>query len=315
MLPTIVGLLAALMLAYHLFPAPVCRALIALQRRVAGLRSHRLVVDDHTLHYLEGGSGDTLLLIHGFGADCDAWAPMAASLTSQYHVVAPDLPGFGDSSRVPSASYTLDDQLGRLEAFITHLGLTRFHLAGNSMGGYLAAHYAARHPGQVRTLWLLAPAGVATAEESELQQMIAGGDNPLLVRTPADFQRIIRMVVATPRYLPGAVTRTLAARAIMDCDFHGRLFEQLSATAIPLEEALKGVTVPTLIQWGDKDRLLHVSGAAILHALLPGSTLQVMPNIGHVPMQEAPRDAAQAFMVFQVGTESRATTPAPTSRK
>jgi pimeloyl-ACP methyl ester carboxylesterase len=109
--------------------------------------------------------------------------------------------------------------------------------------------------------------------------------------------------------------RTLAARAIADCEFHSRLFDELFASAVPLEEALKGMTVPTLIQWGDRDRLLHVSGASILHALLPGSQLQVMHNIGHVPMQEAPRDAAQAFMIFQAGLASRAATPAPTSLK
>lgn len=299
-------------------PKVVYRGLVGLQRKMAGLNTLRTTVDGHDIVYLDGGRGDPLLLVHGFGADCDAWPLLAMHLNSRFRIIAPDLPGFGDSSRRPDAPYSLDDQLRRLEGFAAALGLTRFHLAGNSMGGYLAAHYAARHPGQVMSLWLLAPAGVSTAEESELQQLLARGDNPLLVNTEADFRRLLNMCVARAPYVPGAVVKALAARAIADRAFHNKLFDELFASASPLEGVLEGLPVPTLIQWGDKDRLLHVSGAQVLHRLLPNSQLCLMNDIGHVPMREDPQGSARAFLEFQLtdwpAAASRAATDAPTSR-
>lgn len=312
------GVLAGLVGVNFALPKVVYRGLIGLQRKLAGLKTRQVTIDGHELVYLDGGRGDPLLLIHGFGADCDAWPLLAMHLNQRFRIVAPDLPGFGDSSRRPEASYSLDDQLARLEAFAAALGLDRFHLAGNSMGGYLAAHYAARHPEQVMSLWLLAPAGVSTAEESELQQMLARGENPLLVESEADFRRLLSMCVAKSQYVPGAVIKALAARAISDKTFHNKLFDELFASASPLEGVLEGLSVPTLIQWGDEDRLLHVSGAQVLHRLLPNSQLCLMHHTGHVPMREDPRGSARAFLDFQLkdwpAAASRAATASPTSR-
>ena len=312
------GVLAGLVGVNFALPKVVYRGLIGLQRKLAGLKTRQVTIDGHELVYLDGGRGDPLLLIHGFGADCDAWPLLAMHLNQRFRIVAPDLPGFGDSSRRPEASYSLDDQLARLEAFAAALGLDRFHLAGNSMGGYLAAHYAARHPEQVMSLWLLAPAGVSTAEESELQQMLARGENPLLVESEADFRRLLSMCVAKSQYVPGAVIKALAARAISDKAFHNKLFDELFASASPLEGVLEGLSVPTLIQWGDEDRLLHVSGAQVLHRLLPNSQLCLMHHTGHVPMREDPRGSARAFLDFQLkdwpAAASRAATASPTSR-
>jgi len=300
LLPFVLGLIACGVGAYFAFPQAVSQFLINLQRKAAGLTTKTVTVDNHNIVYLEGGQGDPLLLIHGFGADCDAWPRMATHLNSRFHLVIPDLPGFGASSRIPTARYGLDEQLARLAAFCKAVGLKKFHIAGNSMGGYLAAHYAARYPEQISSLWLLAPAGVAGADKSDLQAMLENGENPLLIRSVADFQRILRMCVAKPSYIPGAVVKTLAKRAIVDCDFHSKLFDELFASATPLEDALIGNPVPTLIQWGDKDRLLHYSGADILHRMLPNSRVFLMPDTGHVPMQEAPEASAKAYLDFQL---------------
>lgn len=299
LLLVVVTLLVA---SYHTWPRLWYVLLIGLQRRLAGLRSHTLEVDGHAIAYLDsGGALPPLVLLHGFGADRDAWAPLAMQLRRHYRVIAPDIPGFGDSSRLPSVRYGLDDQLGRIAAFASALGLTRFHLAGNSMGGYLAGQYAARYPAQVLSLCLIAPAGVAGAAPSELQQMLAAGDNPLLVHTQAEFERIVGMCFARPHLNPAPVRRVLGERAIRDCAFHSRLFEELFATAVSFEDSLKGLQVPTLVLWGDRDRLLHVSGAPLLHALLPHSRLEILPGVGHVPMLEEPARTARLMLEFQAG--------------
>lgn len=293
------GLAAATVAGYFIAPARYFQAALQLQRRAAGLVTKEVDVDGHRVVYLDGGSGPPLVLLHGFGASRDNWTPVAKELTRRFRVIAPDLPGYGDSSRRPEAGYSLDEQLARIEAFVRKLGLTRFHLGGNSMGGYLAAHYAARHPAAVTSLWLLAPAGVMSATPSEVMNALAQGANPLLVQSEDDFERVVDLCFVRAPWMPAAFRRVLARRAMADAGFHARLFGELFEAPLAFEEALPGLATPTLITWGERDRILDVSGARILHALLPASRLALMPDTGHVPMMEKPRETAARFLEFQ----------------
>ncbi len=297
----LLGLIALLVAGYFIAPAPYVEAALRLQRRAAGLKTKSVRVGGHRIVYMEGGRGEPLMLLHGFGATRDNWTLLAKELTPHFRVIALDLPGFGESGRHLSAFYSLSAQLGRLEVFARALGLTRFHLGGNSMGGYLAAHYARVHPETVQSLWLLAPAGVVSAEPSEVLAALERGENPLLVRSEADFAHVIELCFATAPYVPAGFRKVFAARSMADADFHARLFEELFREPSPFEETLSGLRTPTLITWGERDRVLHASGARILHALLPASELHLMPETGHIPMVEKPRDCAAAFLRFQRG--------------
>ena len=120
-------------------------------RRLAGLQAKTIRVQGQTFPYLVGGSGDPLVLVHGFTADKDTWGAVARHLTAQYTVIAPDLPGFGDTVRDPNANYSLDTQVENLRVFVQSMGLKRVHLGGNSMGGVVAV-YAAKYPQEVASL-------------------------------------------------------------------------------------------------------------------------------------------------------------------
>lgn len=165
---------------------------MALTRRSRGLRLKSVSAGGHDIPCLEGGNGEPLLLPHGFAANKDHWTMIARYLTPHFRLVAPDVPAFGDSTRDDAARYGPDEQIARIDAFADALGLERFHLGGNSMGGYLAAVYAARHPARVESLWLLAPAGVLTAEPSDMQHLFKNGENPLLIRNVATFDELSR---------------------------------------------------------------------------------------------------------------------------
>jgi len=93
----------------------------------------------------------------------------AKYLTGDYHVVIPDIPGFGESSQIQKASYDAENELKRIDRFTEVMKLERFHLAGNSMGGMLAVMYGATYPQKVSTLALLAPAGVGSLFRFSLQ--------------------------------------------------------------------------------------------------------------------------------------------------
>lgn len=283
---------------YRLFPEQVFNFAVRMQRRASGLVLKDTMLDDHRVPYLEGGHGEPLLLLHGFGAEKDHWTQVAKFLTPHFRVIAPDLPGFGESSRRPDARYDLDHQLDRIGKFAASVGISKFHLGGNSMGGYVAAMYAARAPEQVSSLWLLAPVGVAGAEESELFRMIRNGDNILLADSEAAAKRLAALLFAKMPFVPEGFNRVWRQRAMRNRTFNAKIFEEMFSQPVTLNERVNGLTTPALIAWGDDDRMLHVSGADALKKLLPNANVRIMPYMGHCPMIERPRDTAVDFLNF-----------------
>ena len=135
-------------------------------RGLAGLSEKSIQVGQYTIVYLEGGRGESVLLLHGFGADKDNWNLFSQYVTKKYHVIAPDLPGFGESSKIWSDWYDIGAQVKRVHEFVKEIGLNKFHLAGNSMGGLIAGVYAAMYPDEILTLGLLDPAVLSTANRA-----------------------------------------------------------------------------------------------------------------------------------------------------
>ncbi len=303
MLAWLAGTLVALLLLaaalYFLFPGVVYRAAMALARRSAGLVQRETEIDGHRVPYLEGGSGEPLLLLHGFGANKDHWTFVAPFLTRHFHVYAPDLPGFGDADRLADKAYGLDAMLARIGEFADRMGLDSFDLAGNSMGGYLATLFAHRAPDRVRSLWLLAPAGAAGAEPSETLRLIEQGDNPLIMSDVAGFERLTRLCFEVPPPMPAQFRRPLLERARREAAFNARIFEELFADPLPLEGTVDGLATRALVVWGDNDRVLHPSGLGILGELLANAECVLMARMGHVPMIERPAEAAADYLRFR----------------
>ncbi|MFK8015030.1 MAG: alpha/beta fold hydrolase [Gammaproteobacteria bacterium] len=295
------ALVATIAIIEFAFPATSARLALSLERRRSGLRLKEKTVGDVTVRYLEGGQGDSLVLLHGFGADKDNYTRVAGALTKHFHVIAPDLPGFGDSTRLPDAPYPFVDQTHRLHELLQGMGLTRYHIAGSSMGCAMAALYGALYPDHTMSRWLLAPAGVEGCDDSVMAaEYRATGKSLLLPSSVKDFERVMNLATEKPLWLPPSVKRLLGERAMADSILHARVFEEI-ALSPPINDLMRDSTVPTLIVWGDKDRVLDVSGAEILRDALPNATLIVMPGIGHLPMVEAPKQAAQDFIEFTTG--------------
>lgn len=286
---------------YLLAPERFVQLAVTAERRMAGIEHRQTDIPGFHLHYLDSaGPGQTLLLVHGFGGDKDNWTRVARHLSPHYRVIAPDLPGFGESDSPVDARYGIAEQVERLHAFVRALGLTRLHLGGNSMGGNIAAVYAARYPNEVGSLWLIASSGLSTAPPSELRKAIAEtGRNPLIPATPAEFRAMLGFVMSRRPFVPEPVLAVLAARAVKAHDLRQQQFKDLVDEASALEPLIGGLPVPVHILWGEQDRVLHVGGADVLVALLPQASKTVMPGIGHLPMIEAPEAAALDYMGFR----------------
>ncbi|KQV47635.1 MULTISPECIES: alpha/beta fold hydrolase [unclassified Duganella] len=286
------GAALALAAADRLLPGPVARASLALERKRSGL-----TLRHGSLPYLEGGSGsEVLLLVHGFAGDKDNFTRIARFLTPHYRVIIPDLPGFGDARRDPSARHDMAAQVENLRAFMAELDVQRFHMGGNSMGGFIAAEYAARYPEQVASLWLLAPAGTDEAHASQaIQHYLSGGGMPLLVREPRDFDTMMAACMVRPPFFPYSLKHVLARRAVADYPLHCSIMRELVESP-----KLNGpINTPALIVWGTEDRILSPKGAAASKALIPNARSVMMEGIGHLPMLEATRNTTRDFLEFQ----------------
>jgi pimeloyl-ACP methyl ester carboxylesterase len=300
---TLIAVAIALpILAYFLAPAALFRQVQQAIRRKSGLSRKSIVVDGVTWPYLEGGpkGGETVVLVHGFGADKDHWSMYAKHLTDRYHVIAPDLPGFGENDLSPARDYSIKAQTDRLIRFLDALGIREAHLGGNSMGGYIVLQAALDHPSRLKSLTLLNNAGVVGTGESELQQAAQRGENPLVLRKFEDVDRLMAFVMHKPRAIPGQFKKVMFAdsrrrEALLDGIFAAIVEDSLNN---PATERLGSVNVPTLIIWGRHDRLIDVSCVEVLKSGIKGSEAVIFEHVGHLPMMEDPAALAEAHLPF-----------------
>ncbi|AOE86282.1 alpha/beta fold hydrolase [Pseudomonas sp. TCU-HL1] len=293
-------LLAAAAATLYFSPAALTASVRLVERQLAGLSERQVALGDLSIHYYEGGpaKGETIVMVHGFAANKDNWLRFARHFTQRYHVIALDLPGFGDSDR-PAGSYDVGTQAERLESFIKTLELGKVHLVGNSMGGHIAGIFAARYPQQVRSLALIDNGGITAPNKSELFRLIESGQpNPLVVRSAEDFQRMLEFVFVEPPPLPHSVKAYLAEQSIANEAHYDEVFRQLRERYIPLEPELPRIEAPTLLLWGDRDRVLDVSSIEVMKPLLKKPSVVIMQNCGHAPMLERPEETARHYQAF-----------------
>ncbi len=274
--------------------------LLGLERSRAGLNLERVQVDGYEVAYLDSGpwaNRETIVMLHGIGADKDHFTRVSAPLTERYRVISIDLPGFGDSTRT-NLPWDIPAQTARLNRIVTTLGLTRFHLGGSSMGGFIALRYAEAHPHDVLSLWLLDPAGVDGVKVTPVVADAAvTGRSALFARNPEDVEAIFTLVFSHPPFLPWSVKQTHTEQMVRDESLHQQIYKAVRASE-PVNASAPNIATPTLIVWGDDDRVLDVSGGQVLVKLLPHARLEVMPGLGHLPMLEDPKGCAVSYLKF-----------------
>lgn len=299
------AVVAVMAAVYFFFPGLTLGLFMKLERGKAGLVEKRVAIADHAIVYLEGGKGETLVLVHGYGGDKDNWTRFAAHLTPRYRVVAPDLPGFGESSKDRALRYDIGSQARRLGEFLDAIGEKKVHVAGNSMGGHIAGIFTALHPDRVMTLGLLDTGGITEPVESEFRRNFREGRNSLVVDSPEDYDRLMAFVFAKPPFIPRPLKRHFAVVAATNREFNEKVAEDLTARPAPLEPHLGRFSLPVFVLWGDRDRVIDVSCVDVLRKGLPNPTTVIMKECGHLPMLERPAEAARHYLDFLEKTAAR----------
>lgn len=291
--------LLAMVASWYVLPRRWMRLLSFLARVLTGLKARDITVDGVKWHYLEGGTGPTLVILHGIAAEADHWLGVAGPLRRQFRVIVPDLPGFGDSQPPQGLDFHIAEQARRLGDWLDAIGVEDCILAGNSMGAWVAGHYAAHHPDRVRALWLMDAFGVMSATHSEvLDEFLNGGTNPFKVDSMREYAGLVDLMFHQRPQVPYPLARAgylNTARLRQDLP---RMNEEFLRESTPLCELAPRLTMPVLIEWGKEDQATHPDGARVLHERIPGSTLVMHPDVGHLPMLEAPTLSVQAFQTF-----------------
>lgn len=232
------------------------------------------------------GEGVPLVLLHGFPHDRSLWRPQLAAAPPGVCVVAPDLPGFGESASLADASF--DSWADGLAGLLDALQMERAIVGGLSMGGYLAFAFWRRHPARVRALVLADTRPGADSDEARTNRRALQGLARAEGAAAVADRMITGMVGRTTREQRPAVVATVTAMmrrvsipAITDA--LDAMMEREDSTP-----TLETIRVPTLVLCGEEDVLTPVSESRAMHAAIVGSSLALIPSAGHVSNIEAP---------------------------
>ena len=269
----------------------------------AGLDEQKSEIADIEMNYLiREGDGPVLMLVHGFSANNSTWLQFADKLPDNYYLIAPDLAGHGKSSE--AESYDLERQAQRLKALAEHLNLEPFHIVGNSMGGAISAIYAARFPEDIASLILIDSAGLDGENQSQFFAELEEGHNPLIATDEASFEYRMDLILEKQPPLPWPLRPALIRETVERAELNKVIFADMLATREKMDQnemsrlISENVTMPALIMWGEKDRVLDVSAVAEFKKVIPQAEVKIYPDLGHVPMLEDPSASAETITQF-----------------
>jgi pimeloyl-ACP methyl ester carboxylesterase len=288
----------------------------AVQRRPASAsRRHFLTLHGQRLAYLEAGEGPPLLLIHGIAEAAWAWEVIIPALAREHRVIAPDLLGHGRSAK-PRGDYSLGNQATLMRDLMISLDIDHATLVGHSLGGGITMQFAYQYPERCERMVLVASGGLGQDVTFVLRSLgLPGADlvAPLfLSNTTRDA------MLGAARWLgrrglkasPGqrAMWRSYAGltepatRAAFIATVRA-VIDQRGQRVSALERLYLAQSMPTLLLWGEKDRIIPVSHAQSAHEEMPGSRLEVIKDAGHFVQLEKPQRVAELILDFLATTK------------
>jgi pimeloyl-ACP methyl ester carboxylesterase len=236
--------------------------------------------------------------LHGYTGSKDNWLSFAPYLTKDYHVVIPDIPGYGESSMIEKDSYNLSNQMPRLHKFVQAIELKKFHIAGNSMGGQFAGTYAVLYPDEIISVGLFDATGVRYSGDSLVKQMIEGGENQFAIKDSNDMQRMRAFFFVNPPSFPYPINKLMLKTYLTNRQFYEKEAKEIFPDFYSLEKDLPNIKAPTLILWGDKDKIVDISSVPVFEKGLQNHKTVIIKDCGHVPLMEKPEETATQYIDF-----------------
>ena len=251
--------------------------------------------------------------MHGFNGSLFNFERLVPLLAKDFRLISLDLPGFGLTGAIPSANYTTESFMDTVTSLTNQLGIEKFLIAGNSMGGGVAWRYTLEHPTKVEGLILLASSGVGSKED--VKKFEERENNPPIVwklMNSTLFKKFLNYY--TPKFFATeGLKRSVYDQKFADADhanqFHDLVLLQGSRNAILSmtmggrrqmygPESLSKITSPTLVIHGEEDNIIGFERSSVFKENIDNAEIKIYPEIGHLPMYEDPVRTANDIIKF-----------------
>jgi pimeloyl-ACP methyl ester carboxylesterase len=254
---------------------------------MADYSTSAIAIRDCRIRLMRGGAGDPLLVLHG--ASGANWQPFMQKLAQKFDVIAPEHPGFGESD-TPDWLDTVHDLAYFYLDMMQELKLNAVHLVGLSLGGWIAAELAVRSTQRLASLTLAGAAGLFVAGVEQMDPFLRSDEQRLrdFFHDPGKAEEIIARALRPELEDVALKNRTMVAKLTWQPRGHDP----------HLAKWLHRIDVPTLLVWGDHDRMFPKEHAYAYQKLIPGAELAIVPECGHVPQIEQPDVFVAAIEAF-----------------
>lgn len=293
----VVSLLILGTIVFFFFPKVLVDQTNASYARAGNLEKKSVLVNNYEVHYYETKNAKNkpyLVLLHGMGDDKNSFLQTTKILSEDFHLILPDLAGHGENERKQGLDYSINGQATFLKLFLEKIGVIKFNLIGNSMGGHTAAAYAIKYPNDVTHLILLNSAGVT------LDEHVVYGGFGKKIENKEELNTILARVFYKVPELPSPIANYLIEQINNSKDF-------VDETLIPaikngdyfnLKDNVQTIKAPTLVLWGKHDNVVKFNVAEYFTDNIPNAKLKLIENASHSPQLEVPDLVAKEVNEF-----------------
>ncbi len=264
-------------------------------------RAHQrwMTVAGKPMNVIDMGEGPAIVFVHGLSGSWPNWLEQLPEFATEHRVIAMDLPGFGHSP-MPDERITISAYARMLDGLLEALGVSAASVVGNSMGGFVSAELAIAFPQRVERLVLISAAGISTYRHRDVERiepylrrvapMVAAytgwtaARSDWMARRPGLRNLTLGLVTRHPSRLPAA----LAAEQLRGAGKPGFMQALRANIDYPVRERLPEIACPTLIVWGDEDKVIPVGDASVFEELIPNARKVIFEGTGHMAMLERP---------------------------
>lgn len=252
-------------------------------------------IDGYSIHYLDSDTdGHPILLMHGLGAHAEKWGGVISALSDQYRVIAPDMPGSGLSDK-PMIDYTPAYLVSFVKKFIDTIGVNRPSVGGSSLGGQIAAEFAAKYPESISNLILIAPAGIMKHSTPVLDAYVMAALYPRV----ASVTRALELMEASGQApKPWMIDKFMKNMMLPNAKMAFMSMLLCFKNAKSVAGILGYISSPTLLMWGHNDHVIPISYASEFTSRIPHCTFVDIKDCGHTPHVQYPTLVADTVRKF-----------------
>jgi len=252
------------------------------------------------IRYLESGKGNRrhILFIHGLGSSADRWLDIPSVLSANFHTVALDLPGFGESDKPATVDYTIENFRETIVEFINKVVINdgKTSIVGHSLGGYIAAEVAIENKNMVERLVLIDSSGLLKKPTLLLEEYLKVAINP----TKDKVRKVFEQMVAVPTRIPSKLVEGFISRINLPNAKYAfkSTLENSANKQIGLGRLKLIEDIPTLIIWGSEDKVIPPEHSRLFKEGIANSHIEIIQDAGHAPFAEKPDQVCEILRSF-----------------